>query len=286
MLTSSNMALQFGAAPAPARLMPDAIRTPGDVRGPDVIILRPGIQPNSDRPELDRPGPTRPDAERPELDRPDGGTNTIEGSERGEMITGTRASDVIWAKGGDDSVRAGNGDDLVRGGDGNDKIGGGNGNDRLSGGSGNDILMGGDGRDVLFGGDGNDRLAGGNGNDRLVDSTGNDAYSGGEGADTFVFGLTSRQAATNGTGRDQIRDFNADEGDTLQITGDGLSVRFEYGDSDGDGLDDFTIIKLIADQEQSVSGENTDAASLSDPEVVGSITVLANLLTEADISLV
>lgn len=281
MLTSSNMALQFGAAPAPVRLTPDAIRTPGDVRGPDVIILRPGTQPDSDRPELDRPG-----LGRPELDRPDGGINTIEGTERGEAITGTRADDVIWAKGGDDSVRAGNGDDLVRGGDGNDKISGGGGNDKLSGGSGNDVLMGGDGRDVLFGGDGNDRLASGNGNDRLVDSTGNDAYSGGDGADTFVFGLTSRQAATNGTGRDQIRDFNPDEGDTLQITGEGLSVRFEYGDSDGDGLDDFTIIKLIADQEQSASGESTDAASLPDAEVIGSITVLANLLTEADISLV
>ncbi len=275
MLTSSNIAQQFSTAPVPIRLAPDATRTADDVRGPDVLILRPGV----------RPEPDRPDAERPVLERPDGGTNTIEGTDRGDAISGTRGDDVIWAKGGNDSVRAGNGDDLVRGGDGDDKIGGGAGNDKLSGGSGNDVLIGGSGRDILFGGDGNDRLAGGDDNDRLVDSTGNDTYSGGTGADTFVFGFTTRQAATSGTGRDQIRDFNPAEGDTLQITGEGLSLRFEYGDSDDDGLDDYTIIKLIADQAQSASGENTDVTTLPESDVIGSITVFANLLTEADINL-
>lgn len=286
MLTSSNTALQFSTAPAPVRLAPDTIRTPDNGREPDVIVVRPGVRPESDRPGPARPDAERPISERPASDRPDSGTNTIEGTERGDQISGTRGNDVIWAKGGNDSVRAGNGNDLVRGGDGNDKIGGGNGNDKLSGGSGDDVLIGGNGRDMLFGGDGNDKLSGGADNDRLVDSAGNDTYSGGTGADTFVFGYTTRQAATDSTGRDQIRDFNAAEGDVLQITGEGLSVRLEYGDSDGDGLDDFTLIKLIADQEQALSAESADTTTLSDPEVIGSVTVFSNLLTEADISFV
>lgn len=276
MLTSSNTAQQFSAPPVPVRLTPDAIRASDDIREPDVIVLRPGARPDSGR----------PDADRPLSERPDGSANTIEGTERGDVISGTRGDDVIWAKGGNDKVRAENGDDFVRGGDGDDSIGGGDGSDKLSGGSGDDVLMGGNGRDLLFGGDGDDKLSGGADNDRLVDSAGNDTYSGGTGADTFVFGYTIRQAATNTTGRDQIRDFNAAEGDVLQITGEGLSVSLEYGDSDGDGLDDFTIIKLIADQEQALSAEGTDATALLDPEVIGSVTVFSNLLTEADINFV
>jgi len=77
------------------------------------------------------------------------------------------------------------------------------GDDRLVGQTGRDNLIGGAGNDKLFGGAGDDRLEGGGGNDLLV---------GGAGADRFVFNVLSG-------GRDTIRDFNAAEGDTIQIVG-------------------------------------------------------------------
>lgn len=68
--------------------------------------------------------------------------------------------------------------------------------DLLIGNEGDNILIGQNGRDTLIGGDGNDILRGGRGHDVLI---------GGLGADTFVFS----------GGRDEIRDFNAAEGDVL-----------------------------------------------------------------------
>ncbi|ABW26279.1 FG-GAP-like repeat-containing protein [Acaryochloris marina] len=58
----------------------------------------------------------------------------------------------------------------------------------------------------------NDSLIGGTGNDRLVGGTGNDLLTGGADADTFVF---DANAALGGI--DQITDFNAAQGDILEI---------------------------------------------------------------------
>lgn len=65
----------------------------------------------------------------------------------------------------------------------------------LNGGNGNDILTGGDGIDVLNGGDGLDTLFGG------------------QGADTFIFEAIS---AFNDV--DDIKDFNAEEGDVIDVS--------------------------------------------------------------------
>lgn len=73
---------------------------------------------------------------------------------------------------------------------------GGAGGDLLIGNAGDNILRGGKGADTLIGGDGNDTLQGGAGHDVLI---------GGRGADIFVFS----------GGNDEIRDFNAAQGDTL-----------------------------------------------------------------------
>jgi len=80
----------------------------------------------------------------------------------------------------------------------------------LDGKIGNDILVGGDGNDMLDGGAGDDLLLGGNGNDRLIGGNGNDILAGGAGADTFrINGPTD--------GLDHILDFNASEGDVIEL---------------------------------------------------------------------
>ncbi|TFH76263.1 type I secretion C-terminal target domain-containing protein [Pseudomonas kribbensis] len=84
------------------------------------------------------------------------------------------------------------------------------GNDTLLGGAGNDILFGGGGNDVLDGGKGNDILLGGSGNDTLIGGQGNDILIGGSGADTFVW-------KAGDTGNDVIKDFNASEGDRIDL---------------------------------------------------------------------
>jgi hypothetical protein len=78
-----------------------------------------------------------------------GRTPTILGSDRGEILVGTKGDDVINAKGGNDIVAAQSGDDIVCAGGGNDIVSGGAGNDVLYGGPGHDLLVGGSGDDVI-----------------------------------------------------------------------------------------------------------------------------------------
>ena len=267
----------------PIEVRPGTVRPDGD--RPDVDRSN-SDRPNSDRPNSDRPDLVRPDLVRPGADRSD--DNIIEGTEKDDILYGTDGDDVIWAKGGNDSVRAGGGDDLVRGGNGNDRLSGGDGADKIAGGAGNDLILGGNGEDLLFGGAGNDHISGGNGNDTLVDSIGGDSYSGGAGADTFVFGYTNRPSAEHGTGRDRIRDFSREDGDRLQIQGDNMSAHFSYGDSDGDGADDFTIISLI-DLSGPERAETDAAASVQgedDGTIVGAIMVQDALLTLSDVEFI
>ena len=68
----------------------------------------------------------------------------------------------------------------------------------------NHIMTGGLANDILTGGGGNDILAGGGGNDTLT---------GGSGADTFVFNQTGSSNV------DHIVDYNALEGDTIDLQG-------------------------------------------------------------------
>jgi ELWxxDGT repeat protein len=66
---------------------------------------------------------------------------------------------------------------------------------------------------ILNGGAGADRLIGGAGNDRLIGGLGNDTLSGGLGADIFRFDA----ALSSTTNRDTITDFNAAQGDRIQL---------------------------------------------------------------------
>jgi Ca2+-binding RTX toxin-like protein len=115
------------------------------------------------------------------LDGPNGIKCTVTGSDRGEVLRGTRRSDVICAMGGDDRILGGGGNDVIFGGDGNDVILGGMGRDRLYGNAGRDRLLGQSGRDRLVGGPDRDLLNGGRGQDSLSgrDGKGGDRLFGG-----------------------------------------------------------------------------------------------------------
>jgi len=152
----------------------------------------------------------------------------ITGDETDETIFGTNKSDRIFGLEGDDIIFGDNGQDFIGGGAGDDTIDGQNGKDTLFGGAGNDLLMGstgkdhldggigddhlwgGSGDDVLIGGAGDDTLEGEHGNDTLSGGTGNDILVGGKGEDTFIF-------EANG-GVDRVDNFNADQGDVLDIS--------------------------------------------------------------------
>ncbi|BAU41765.1 DUF4394 domain-containing protein [Leptolyngbya sp. O-77] len=93
-------------------------------------------------------------------------------------------------------------------------------NQILQGGDGRDLLQGGDGDDTLVGRGGRDRLLGFGGNDTLIGGKGGDILTGGAGADRFVYsGRTQRAAFSQSqlANLDRIRDFDAAEGDRIQL---------------------------------------------------------------------
>ncbi|MEI4234235.1 G8 domain-containing protein [Roseovarius sp. D22-M7] len=83
-----------------------------------------------------------------------------------------------------------------------------------TGGPGDDNLRGTDNDDRLDGGAGVDRIWGNDGDDILVGGSGSDKLYGGAGADTFVFNPPAL-----GNGDDDIKDFNAGEGDVIALLG-------------------------------------------------------------------
>jgi len=128
------------------------------------------------------------------------------------------AADRIESFGGNDRVLGLLGDDIIEGGQGNDTLYGGFGIDATSspeyrakyqplidlyGNDGNDFLFGQAGNDTLYGESGNDILNGGNDSDELW---------GGEGSDVFLYDSFSY------LGTDNIRDFNAQQGDKIFIS--------------------------------------------------------------------
>ena len=181
------------------------------------------------------------------------------GNALANQIVGNAASNDIHGFGGNDQLI---------GAAGNDKVAGGDGNDNVSGGAGNDTLTGDAGDDRLTADDGNDSIAGGAGVDIIEGGLGADTMAGGLGADQFLF----REGTITNTA-DVIIDFSRLDGDKISLravdsntglTGDqnftfiGTSgfhkvageLRFEvsglgtkvYGDTNGDGLADFTLV--------------------------------------------
>ncbi len=187
----------------------------------------------------------------------DGLTGT--GNELDNRIIGSAGADKIYGLAGDDSIQAGDGDDLVWGGIGDDGIKGDDGNDTLWGGDGNDTLVGGDGNDILYGDAGNDILQGGAGSDTLTGGAGNDIFRfrigdvGGTAIDTitdFTKGQDkidlSALDAKSATAANEAFSFIGTQG-FHKVAGE---LRYEqvggqtkiYGDVNGDGVADFTIV--------------------------------------------
>ena len=114
------------------------------------------------------------------------GKDTIDGTDRDELIFGFTGRDRLNGNGGNDTLIGGRGKDTLDGGVGNDSLEGNEGKDLLIGNGGNDTLIGGRGKDTLNGGAGDDLLNGDNGKDLLVGGAGSDTLIGGRGKDTFV----------------------------------------------------------------------------------------------------
>jgi uncharacterized repeat protein (TIGR01451 family) len=141
------------------------------------------------------------------------------------IANGTEGWDGFWGTDADETFNGNGGDDWIEGGGGSDILNGGAGDDALDGGAGNDVITGGAGHDVL---------------------------SGGAGADVFVF--------APGSGYDLISDFNAAEGDTIDLSAcDPSDISYTI-----DGAD--TIISLGQDAEVRVANvhlSGTDTAPVT-----------------------
>ncbi|WP_269471947.1 hypothetical protein [Asticcacaulis excentricus] len=167
------------------------------------------------------------------------GKDILYGGTGNDVLYGQGDNDTIYGDAGNDSLIGGQGNDILRGGDGDDFLTGEDSDDSIWAGAGNDVLYGGEHQDTLFGEDGNDFLFGQNGedtlyggfgsdvldggahNDRIEGGADSDTVTGGGGADIFVF--------SSQFGTDTVRDFNAAEGDRIQLTLGSASLRLVSG---------------------------------------------------------
>lgn len=132
---------------------------------------------------------------------------TVNGGVLRPVLEGTSSADRIWGYEGNDKIYGYGGNDTISGGSGQDRIYGGTGNDSINGDSNSDIIYGEQGNDILLGATGNDYIIGGSGYDTLW---------GNADADKFVF-------LSYSDGIDTIKDFNAGEGDVIQVDLNGFS---------------------------------------------------------------
>jgi Ca2+-binding RTX toxin-like protein/beta-lactamase class A len=181
----------------------------------------------------------------------------LTGTERNDSLLGSAFDDILVGGGGDDTIAGGDGNDVIAGGAGLDTLDGGTGynaatyanaaravrvdlasgaasgqgndtlanfqsvigsvhDDWLAGDASANTLYGGDGDDTINGRAGDDRLVGGNGADRLIGGLGADLLTGGGGPDLFEFTRIA-ESTVAGAGRDRITDFDAAEGDLIDL---------------------------------------------------------------------
>lgn len=137
--------------------------------------------------------------------------NTIEGSDKGETIEGTKANDVIFGRDGKDTLSGLKGDDCLYGE--NDR-------DVVRGRGGDDFLVGGSGRDNLKGNAGDDKAKGGRSKDRIRTAGGADVINGQGGRDAINSG-GGDDVLKGGKDRDRLR---AGGGDDKLVGGDGDDI--------------------------------------------------------------
>ncbi|MEO8114101.1 MAG: pre-peptidase C-terminal domain-containing protein, partial [Phenylobacterium sp.] len=146
------------------------------------------------------------------------GADTIMGGDAANYLRGDEGNDSIQGGSGFDDINGNMGDDTAHGGAGDDWVVGGKDNDALFGDAGNDIVYGNIGADTCDGGNGADLIRGGQDNDLLTGGAGDDWLSGDRGADTITGGTGADIFHTFGVaGADVVTDFNAAEGDRVQL---------------------------------------------------------------------
>jgi Ca2+-binding RTX toxin-like protein len=152
------------------------------------------------------------------------GQDLIRGGDGADSILGGEAFDDLHGNWGEDTVRGGLGGDWVVGGQGNDMLYGEDDHDVVYGNLGNDTQEGGVGNDWVRGGQGSDSISGGAGDDYMAGDRGADTISGGAGADLFH--------TFSGAGLDRVLDFNAGEGDRVNVlAGSSYTLRQEGADT-------------------------------------------------------
>ncbi|MUG94706.1 DUF4347 domain-containing protein [Scytonema sp. UIC 10036] len=156
----------------------------------------------------------------------------MQGLQGNDRLEGNYGNDLLIGGADDDNLLGGSGQDTLKGEAGDDELKGGDGADRLEGGIGIDVLYGDAGNDDLQGNDGNDYLLGDDGADLLEGGAGKDVLRGGRGEDSFLF-------ASPDSGMDRILDFNALEGDRIQILASGFGI--ENGDLSGFKFENGTL---------------------------------------------
>ncbi|MBS4152017.1 Ig-like domain-containing protein, partial [Pseudomonas balearica] len=125
------------------------------------------------------------------------------------------------------------------------------GNDSLMGSDLADTLRGESGDDQLNGGTGNDLLVGGAGDDILIGGLGDDQLTGGSGADTFTW-------KAGDLGKDSILDFNASEGDRIDLSD------LLQGENDGNLLSYLRVDTTTSTLQISTTGVLNDSGSNAD----------------------
>ncbi|NVD42945.1 cadherin-like domain-containing protein [Ensifer sp. HO-A22] len=176
------------------------------------------------------------------------GFDVIVGGDGGDRLSGGAGNNILSGGEGNDVLRGRGGDDVLVGGGGSDKLEGNTGNDTFlvviapdaSGDDGNDLIDGNEavdtydasaamqavvidldrgtaegveiGTDLLTSVEG---AVGGKGDDVLIAGNAVNFLAGGDGADIFVF-RTTASLANDGSGRDEIRDFEV--GDRVDLS--------------------------------------------------------------------
>jgi Ca2+-binding RTX toxin-like protein len=239
-------------------------------------------------------------------------SETVTGTSGRDGINAWSGDDRINALGGDDVAQGGYGNDTLDGGDGNDILDGGHGEDSLMGGAGDDLLISrADGREgeIFYDpdrdeGDPYGELT----NGKLYPNQpipADDVLVGGGGADIFYFQTLinakeryiEKHTRDDGSinwhgvagendklhdhwvdimGDDVIKDFDRDDGDRIVIEGHTTQIAsITYGDVNGDGVMDHSVIELYSDQGNNGGAHNDDR--------LGTITVYGDLVKDSDI---
>ncbi|KUP94998.1 LamG-like jellyroll fold domain-containing protein [Tritonibacter horizontis] len=241
-----------------------------------------------------------------------GGDNRLRGSGEADGLNGGGGDDKVLGRGGSDVLQGGYGNDVVVGGGGRDVLDGGHGEDTLRGGGGDDLLISrADGREGAIYYD-PDRDEGDPLNE-LTDGKlypdqpipADDLLIGGKGADIFYFQtlinakerFIEKHTRADGTinwhgvagendnlhdhwvdvlGHDVVKDYSRAEGDRLVIEGHTTQIAsITYGDADGNGVMDHSVIELYSDQGNNGGAHNDDR--------LGTITVYGDLVRMSDI---